>query len=281
MQTRLIRSEVLELRGRDAIAFAQAQFMNDVAALGDDDWHWNGWLTPKGRLVAFFALYRLAGDTLLAWLPAGGAQTLHARLQRFVFRSKVVLDPAPAWQVVGCLDATVAPKEALSLEFSASDDNAPRQLRLLPSPSDDDSSAVDAEAHDDTETASRWRLADLRLGVPYIAAGSTNSEQFIPQWLSLDRLDAYSLKKGCYPGQEIVSRMHYLGQSKRAAFRLRGEGAPPPAMTRILGPDQSGIGDIVWSEPVAAGWEAQAVLGEAQTSANMTLDTGQPATVIS
>ena len=47
---------VIALDGRDAIAFAQAQFMNDVAPLAVGRWQWNGWLTPKGRVIALFAL---------------------------------------------------------------------------------------------------------------------------------------------------------------------------------------------------------------------------------
>ena len=38
---------VLALSGRDAVGFAQAQFMNDVTVLADGQWQWNGWLTPK------------------------------------------------------------------------------------------------------------------------------------------------------------------------------------------------------------------------------------------
>jgi folate-binding Fe-S cluster repair protein YgfZ len=40
--------------------------------------------------------------------------------------------------------------------------------------------------------------------------------------LSLDRLHAFSLKKGCYPGQEIVARTHYLGQARRRLSRIVG-----------------------------------------------------------
>jgi folate-binding protein YgfZ len=105
-------------------------------------------------------------------------------------------------------------------------------------------------------------MADMALGVPYIAAGAPNSEQFVPQWLSLERLHAYSLKKGCYPGQEIVARMHYLGHSKRAGFLLTGEGLPPAAMTHVLDTDGKAAGEIVWSLPACAGWSALAVLGK-------------------
>ena len=50
-----------------------------------------------------------------------------------------------------------------------------------------------------------------------------------PQMLSLQRLQAFSLAKGCYPGQEIVARTHYLGQAKRELALLEGEGLSPGA----------------------------------------------------
>ena len=56
---------VIELEGRDASAFAQAQFMNDINVLESGHWHWNGWLTPKGRVVALFALIRLSEDRIV------------------------------------------------------------------------------------------------------------------------------------------------------------------------------------------------------------------------
>ena len=85
---------VLALSGRDAVGFAQAQFMNDVTVLADGQWQWNGWLTPKGRVIALFALLRVDAETLwLVLLPEVDAAALAARLQRFVFRSKVTLAP--------------------------------------------------------------------------------------------------------------------------------------------------------------------------------------------
>ena len=44
------------------------------------------------------------------------------------------------------------------------------------------------------------------------------SEEFIPQWLNLDKLGGISFTKGCYTGQEIVARTHYLGEVKRRLF---------------------------------------------------------------
>ena len=84
---------VLALEGRDAVAFAQAQFMNDVATLADGQWQWNGWLTPKGRVIALFALLRFDAETLWLLLPDAVVADLAAQLQRYVFRSKLTLKP--------------------------------------------------------------------------------------------------------------------------------------------------------------------------------------------
>ena len=63
---------VIALHGRDALAFAQAQFMNDVAALADGQWQWNGWLTAQGRVIALFVLLRRDAESL--WLVLGDAE---------------------------------------------------------------------------------------------------------------------------------------------------------------------------------------------------------------
>ena len=61
-----------------------------------------------------------------------------------------------------------------------------------------------------------WRLLDIQAGIPNIFAAT--SELFVPQMVNLQAINALSFKKGCYPGQEIVARMHYLGKLKRRMF---------------------------------------------------------------
>ena len=60
---------VIEFAGADAVAFAQAQFMSDLTAIAAGQWQWSGWLTPKGRVIALFALLRPAPGRLRLWLP--------------------------------------------------------------------------------------------------------------------------------------------------------------------------------------------------------------------
>lgn len=272
VQTRLVRSELLELRGSDAAAFAHAQFMNDSRELSDHGAQWSGWLTPKGRLVAFFALIRLAADDFLLWLPDGGANVLRERLQRFVFRSKLSLTVRDDLQALALFPPTAASSsssgntgmdELVRFTLDPPDAEHPRSLVIASRDQDDNT---------DEALTARWQLADLTRGIPYIAAGGAASEQFVPQWLSLERLNAYSVKKGCYPGQEIVARMHFLGQSKRAAFTLAGSGSPPQPLHRILAEDGSQVGEVVWATASENGWTALVVLATDRAEHALNLD---------
>ena len=77
-----------------------------------------------------------------------------------------------------------------------------------------------------------WLAADIAAGLPLVSAAT--SEQFIPQMLNLDLLDAVSFTKGCYTGQEIVARTHHLGRVKRRTMRFRLAAGPAPAPLQIL-----------------------------------------------
>lgn len=212
---------VLAFEGRDAGGFLQSQAMNDVRALAPGQWQWNGWLTPKGRVIALFALLRVDADRYWAVLPDYPAVELKARLQNFVFRSKLVIsaDPdvvaASGPVCAGAQDAQAAGEPATGLALDVGGAGGTRTLWLLPT-----GHAALAGPHEASDLA--WTAADLAHGLPRLPAAQR--EAWTPQMLSLERLSAFSLKKGCYPGQEIVSRTHYLGQSKRGLVRLAGVG---------------------------------------------------------
>ena len=200
---------LVALDGPDAAAFAQAQFANDVIALGDGHWQWNAWLTPKGRVIAVFALLRLAADRILLLLPDAPANELATELQRFVFRRKLKISARDDLHVGGAFSTSNSAKSARIglrgevIELDYGDDGAGRTIVIAPSPW--------AGADEDFER--RWFAADLHAGLPRLPVAQR--EQWTPQQLSLERLQAFSVKKGCYPGQEIVARTHFLGKAKR------------------------------------------------------------------
>ena len=83
-----------------------------------------------------------------------------------------------------------------------------------------------------------WRASDLAHGLPRL--GDDQVDRWTPQQLSLDRLRAYSVKKGCYPGQEIVARTHFLGQAKRGLVLLEGDAPIAPGADVHVGGASSG-----------------------------------------
>ncbi len=233
--------QYVALRGPDAAAFAHAQFANDVQALAVGQWQWNAWLTAKGRVIAVFALLRQADDALLMLLADGGAEELATALGRFVFRRKLRVTVEDTLVAFGRLSlpeqargATSTHDEAGAIELDMGGDGLPRTLRLVPT------SAADAPAADPA-LAQAWRAADLRLGLARLAP--SQREQWTPQQLGLDRLHAFSVKKGCYPGQEIVARTHFLGKAKRAAQLLEVDA--PVAIDAPVQRDGQPFGSVV------------------------------------
>ncbi|GAB3355200.1 CAF17-like 4Fe-4S cluster assembly/insertion protein YgfZ [Lysobacter tyrosinilyticus] len=211
---------VIALSGRDAATFAQAQFMSDVKALAPGHWHWSGWLTPKGRVIALFAVLKFDDEALWLLVPDADPVTLAAALQRFVFRSKVSISVRDELSVEG---AFAAPSQArgsgftgeadavVELDFGA--EGGDRTLHIL---------RKSTAAHDPAWMG-RWAAFDLEHGLPRLPSSQT--DHWTPQQLSLDRLDAFSVKKGCYPGQEIVARTHFLGKVKRGLALIEGYAA--------------------------------------------------------
>jgi folate-binding protein YgfZ len=249
---------VLEAQGRDAAGFLQRQSMNDVAALnGEHPCHWNGLLSAKGRVQALFLCLRLGDERFLLISPDQTAEELRQLLQRFVLRSKLALLPRDDLQVSGSWDEPGASAvEGLSVRVAGDADSSwairfpgesvNRALHI------GDSSG--AAVHSATAKA-QWRLEDLRCGLPRLSADQFDA--WTPDMLALDRLAAFSLKKGCYPGQEIVARTHYLGRSKRRLRRF-DSAQPVPDGSAVIDADGNPLGNTICN--ASAGAESTTLL---------------------
>ncbi|WP_184620591.1 folate-binding protein YgfZ [Xanthomonas sp. 3058] len=257
--------QYVHLIGTDAVAFAHAQFANDVQALAIGQWQWNAWLTAKGRVIAIFALLREDDTHLLMLLPDGNAAEIAAQLGRFVFRRKLKIGVATrsahgGFVAPGRAHGAQADIGTQCIELDMGSTALPRTLVLRAADAVTDpvqSPSVDAD----------WRRADLQLGLARLPA--TQREQWTPQQLALDRLHAFSVKKGCYPGQEIVARTHFLGKAKRAMQLLEIDTAVEAGDTVSL--DGAAVGTVV----SVAGTLALAVLPlELTLDAGMALQAG-------
>ena len=240
--------QVLQITGADAVNFAQAQFSSDVRSLANGRWQWSTWLSPQGRVRAFFHLLRAEEERLRLLLRGGSAETLRAALAPYVLRAKVVLTVDHA-RVGGAYEPA-----AHGLELPGS------PVRwLVP-----DAMAT-ADIEDSAAARAQWQLDDIRAGLPVLAAEL--QDQLLPQWLGLDRLGAVSVNKGCYPGQEVMSRLHFKGGNKRSLYRMRLEStcAPGTALLTDTGEPAGQVIQSVRSED--CGVEALASINDAIAAA--------------
>jgi len=245
---RLPGHAVIHVTGPDSQAFLQAQCMNDVNALIDGEWQYNGWLSPQGRVFALFYVIRIKDGHFLLILPALPPQLLIDGLKRFVFRSKVRFEIEMSRHLSGSIGMPITREELIG---SGLDDGfllqigqgeTSRQLHL-----------GSKAGISDFDAAQRWHEIDMAAGWVWI--DESLQDIWTPHMLSLQQINAFSLNKGCYPGQEIVARTHYLGKSKRALFIVSGTDLQPGAMLADHGRD---VGRIV--NATAEGRLAAAVL---------------------
>jgi tRNA-modifying protein YgfZ len=114
------------------------------------------------------------------------------------------------------------------------------------------------------------RLVDILACIPQVYPETR--ELFLPQMLNLDRLGGIDFKKGCYPGQEIVARTHYLGTLKRQLYRfsMTGDAEPKPGSSVVTAGDHSGT-VVDAARDGQGGWQLLAVIPNEAKDANWRL----------
>jgi len=243
----LSHNALIRVSGDDATDFLHAQFTNDVQALAVDNAQWNGWCSPKGRLLATFLLIRRA-DGFLMVLPAEIAPAIMKRLSMFVLRSKVkIADVTAQYARRGLMGERAGPKPMQVEERDGSivvGLDAARFIALMPP---DTAPAANT-------SVDAWELAAIRAGVPTITAAT--QEAFVPQMANFELVGGVSFKKGCYPGQEIVARTQYRGGLKRrmALAHVAGAERPEPGQSVYSGAfGEQSAGTIVNAAPAPEG----------------------------
>jgi len=222
---------LIEASGDDVVDFLQGQLTNDIKLVTENLGQLSAYCNPKGRILANFRIFKRNNSYFLR-LRSDICEPTLKRLRMFIMRSKVNLfDRSNDLSRIGIagLNAT----KQLATVFST-----------LPKITDESISENDItiiklagtlpryEAHGTTEKIKElwgklqkeataigensWNLLTIRAAIPEIV--SETVEAFVPQMVNLQAINSLSFTKGCYPGQEVVARMHYLGKLKRRLF---------------------------------------------------------------
>ena len=273
---RLDHLGLILFEGVDAQVFLNGQLTSEVQALAPGHSQYGGYCTPKGRLLATFLLWRREKSFFLQ-LPAVLREPVQRQLAKFILRSKVTAsDVSVAWTRFGAAGGDAGKRLEGMLGFVPA---APGDVRhdgdvvVIKLPVDRYEIAVAASRAGEIEEAlvkqgfapsqpEFWQRLDICAGVPLITPAT--QEEFVPQMVNLDLIGGVSFAKGCYPGQEIVARMHYLGRLKQRMYRFHiASGDAPRPADKLYSSTFAGqaCGTIVDAAPAPeGGYDALAVV---------------------
>ena len=220
------QESVICCEGKDAESFLQSQVTCDIKDLGDTRFLFGAYCNPKGRVLATFRLFPMNGAIYMVTHHSNVTPLLD-RLKMFVLRADVTFRVCSDLAVMylsgdveldrfststSCQIGSAWPKEC----HGDSEPGPPAQLIVVP--------VTDAiEFIEETgenialQGSDYWNLLQIRHGIATVTA--LTSGLFTPQNINLDLVSGVSFTKGCYPGQEIVARLRYLGRVKQRVLR--------------------------------------------------------------
>ena len=273
---------LLRASGEEAQSFLQNLLSNDIREVSATRAQHSSFNSPKGRVLATLLIWR-DGDDYLLQLPSTLTEVMRKKLSMYVLRTKVKISDASN-EIISLGVSGANAQKILGSQFG--------ELPQLPLDLVSHAQASVIKISDTrfqiNTTAQHapvlwqafsqqmlpvgsvcWDWLNIRSGIPVILPQT--QEQFVPQMANLDLIGGLNFKKGCYPGQEIVARMQYLGKLKRRMYlaHLDSGEAPQPG-DELFSADMEGqpSGMIVNAAPMhSGGYDVLAVM---QTSSRET-----------
>lgn len=259
---------LLQIEGEDRVTFLQGQLTNDLKLLNGNNSHYAGYCNPKGRMLALF-LASAHHDHLHLQFNRQLLEPIMKRLKMYVLRSRVTVSdisdsivrmglagknavqilqnlfqqvPLHEHELLGLDDATLIRLPGSKARFE-----------ILTTPEHAERIWLSLSQQAKTAGAPCWDWLEIEAGIPDI--GPETLEAFVPQMINLDALGGISFKKGCYTGQEIVARTHYLGKVKRRTLPVHipaGEEAHAGSLVFASG-SEGAVGMLVRVAPSPEG----------------------------
>jgi folate-binding protein YgfZ len=225
---------LIRLSGHDAQEFLQGLITTDIDGLPVGEARPGALLTPQGKILFDFLVWR-EGDGFLIETEASQREALMRRLTMYKLRAAVDLAAETAEGVTVFWDDDAEKGAVKDAAF------AKAGIMLLRAPS---------RQADGPEEAYHALRADA--GVALSGHDYTLQDAF-PHDVLLDKTDGLSFRKGCYVGQEVVSRMQHRGTARRRLALVSGDAALPASGIEIIagGKTVGALGSVAGNKGLA------------------------------
>ncbi len=216
---------VLEIAGEDRASFLQGLLTNDVDGLTEGEGCFAGLLSPQGKILFDFFIVS-AGDSFLVDCPSELAAALAKRLALYRLRARVTIGSVSDRWGVAAVWGEGAPEWAKAHAPVSYPDPRLSSLgfRLL---------VLGSHQPQFSASLGDYEAMRIALAIPEGGKDYAYGDAF-PHEACFDLLDGVNFKKGCYVGQEVVSRMQHRGTARTRVLAVSAKQQLPQGGADIL-----------------------------------------------
>ena len=268
----------LRVTGADAPTFLQGQCTQDLRQLSPGAGTYTLWLTVKGKVLADSFVVRGAAGEWWIGSYASPAALLRERLEAFIIADDVTIeDLTSSWSGVSWLGEAPSQVPAGVVAFPGRRTAEGNVEWVFPETSA--ATVGPAFAGRAESTAAEMERIRILAGIPSVPRDIGPTD--LPNEGGLEH-GAISYTKGCYLGQEVMARLHAMGQVRRQLRRVRGAGPVPVDHTPVHAGARA-AGDVRSAAPDDGGFVALALLSlaaEAQGGLTLGSPDGAPLEIL-
>jgi tRNA-modifying protein YgfZ len=234
----LLTRSLIRIDGADAQSFLQGIVTTDIDGLAENEARPGALLTPQGKILFDFIIWRTDGGFLLE-CDSSLCEAFSRRLSMYKLRAAVSITQGQAGVNVTWGDAADSAAGVTDMAFA----KAGILLRRAPAASDAAADAPGEAAYD----ALRIEAGLAQSGKDYAL------QDAFPHDILLDLDGGLSFRKGCYVGQEVVSRMQHRGTARRRLVQVSADAALPSSGTELTagGKPLGTLGTVVGTKGLA------------------------------
>tara|TARA_Y100000816_G_C26077056_1_gene567083 strand:- start:736 stop:1659 length:924 start_codon:yes stop_codon:yes gene_type:complete len=253
---------VIKITGKDATSFLQGQFSNDIKELDGTNYQISSYSTNQGKVIGIFRILKIDADFIII-ISTQIAYKLVEKLNMYKLASDVTVTldenlsiystmsersgvSNDEVKIIEKLVGAFALNENFQIKYKNSTiaiNNCHDQLQSYIFVTFEKDKGIEKVIENYQKADfSIIRLVDMLKGIHHL--NSYTFEKFIPQNLNMSAEMGINFKKGCYIGQEIIARTHYLGKVKKNIAIIESDGVFKNS-DKINNQDNEIVGEVI------------------------------------
>jgi len=242
----------LRVSGDDASKFLQGQLSNDINLIDDNNYQISSYSTNQGKVISINRIFK-DNHSYIILLNKDIAEYFVEKISIYILMSKVNLKIEKDYKIFGLIGENA---KKLSHENNILDEKKylkKDNLWIMNTTNKDIYSNIIVCEKDSEDFFKELNVSKLDFNVSkfidiiscFLRINKLNKERYIPQVLNLDENNGINFKKGCYTGQEIIARTHYLGKVKKKIFIIKHTSSKIDINDKIYDKNDESVGEVI------------------------------------